>query len=372
MCSSTGTTLSTFYAIAILSKYSSFHVDPDKEPYLHERMQGSLLARHGEDLRRLRALVAIAFRHRVVESLNDVIRQIANDLIDRMPDEGEVDLVEMYSKPFPAKVLGPMLGIGYEEVDGLDEWVTASSRWIDPLEAKNRFAHIVKAWKKLEHFLVNLLEERRSNLGEDIFSELIAAEIEGDKLSRTELVGIAGQLARAGVETTRYQLALIIHQLLLHPDEIMKLRRDLTLSPHAVEEGMRFAPLGIIIPQEAVTEHVYRDLCFTPGQVAMVLLPATNRDPSLFEHPHKFDITREPRRNLTLGFGAHYCSGAQLARMEMSIALECLMRRTESIELTEKPELGLLSEGCFPLSLKIAITKSDGRTTSKNLTTTLS
>ena len=121
---------------------------------------------------------------------------------------------------------------------------------------------------------------------------------------------------------------------------------------------MRFAPLGIIIPQEAVTEHVYRDLTFTPGQVVMVLLPATNRDPSLFERPHEFDITREPRRNLTLGFGAHYCSGAQLARMEMSIALESLLRRTSSIELKEEPQLGLLSEGSFPLSLKVAIRKS--------------
>ena len=113
-------------------KYSYFHVDAEKEPYLHERTQGALLAKHGDDLRRLRTLVAIAFRHRVVESLKDVIREIADYLIDQMPDDGEVDLVQMYSRPFPAKVLGPMLGIGYDDVDGLDEWVTDSARWIDP------------------------------------------------------------------------------------------------------------------------------------------------------------------------------------------------------------------------------------------------
>lgn len=338
-------------------KFSYFHISPEDSPYLAEKVQGMLLAKHGEDHRRLRVLTMQALSDHVVDRLRDDIRDIVNELIDHFPDRGEIDLIADFTDPLPARVLGPILGVPYDSVDGIDEWISVSARNIDAVHAGNELPEIEEAWRKLDDYLARLLEERRQNPGNDIFSELIKAEEEGDRLNRDELTGIASELARAGVETTRSQFAIIVHQLLKYPEQWAKLQREPGLAAYACEEGMRFAPLTHVIPQEATKDLECCGVELTEGKIAMVHVKAANYDPAQIDRPDEFDVTREPRKHYTFGSGAHICPGMRVARMEMVTGLEMLAHRISHWELIEEPEVGLPSQGYRPKSLRVRIEK---------------
>ena len=202
-----------------------------------------------------------------------------------------------------------------------------------------------------------MLRERRNNLGNDVFSELIAAEIDGDRLTEVELVSLAGELASAGVDTTRAQLPLTLYELLNHPDQLALLQNDPSLAAAAVEEGMRYAPLPFALPHAALRDHEYRGITFKEGDIALIFVPATNRDPATMENPHVFDITRKRARHFSFGYGPHFCTGAQLARMEMTIALEMLVKRIRSFRLVIEPHRDPVTKGHTPTELLIEIEK---------------
>ena len=339
-------------------RFSYYHINAEDSPYLASRVQHMLLAKHGDDHKRLRMLTMRALNDHVVDKLRDDIETIVNDLFDELPETGTVDLLRDFVNPLPARVLGPILGVPYGSVDDLDEWITVSAKSIDAVNAKNDLPAIEDAWRKLEDFLADLLDERRNKLGDDIFSELIKAEENGDSLSRDELTGITSELARAGVETTRAQFGIILYQLLTHPDAWQQLQLDPSLAAYACEEGLRFAPLPHVIPQEATRDLECCGLKLKSGDIAMVHVLAANRDPAAYENPEQFDITRKPTRHFTFGSGAHICPGTRIARMEITIALEALASRLSSCELVETPELSAVSKGSKPSSLRVLIQKS--------------
>jgi cytochrome P450 len=328
-------------------------LDPARNAYLARQVPEVLLAKHGADHRRMRALVSRAMRERVVESLRTEIDAIVDRLIDELPEDGEVDLVHAFTRLLPRRILGPMLGVPYEDVDGIDAWIQISARAIDPTVPQEDLPAIAEAWKSLADYLDGLIEERRGAMGTDIYSELIAAEIGGDRLNRAELAGLASELCRAGVETTRIQMALILELLLTHPGEWAKLKADPELAPRTLEEGMRYAPLPQSLPREARTAWEHGDARFEPGDNLILLVRALNRDPQVFDRPDVFDIAREPKRHMSFGFGMHHCVGVHLARMEMQIALDKLARRIDAWELIEEPEHLSVTRASAPTSLRV-------------------
>jgi len=293
-------------------------LDHDRSPYLANAIESELLFKHGEDHRRLQALVMRALRDQIVEGLKENIQEIANGLVDKMPAKGTVDLTADFCTPYPALILGPMLGVPYGDVDGLDEWI---------------------------------------GMGNDVFSELIVAEIDGDRLTEDELVYLASEIASAGVDTTRDQLPQTIHALLRHPDQLALLQNDPSLAAGTVDEGMRFAPLPWALPHAALHDYEYKGIHFQKGDLVFVLVPAVNRDPAVMENPHTFDITRQRVRHFSFGYGAHFCTGAQLARIEMKIALETLTQRIKSFRLVQEPPLKPVTKGETPLELLVEIEK---------------
>jgi cytochrome P450 len=124
-------------------------LDPAENAYLASRVPEVLLAKHGADHRRMRALVSKAMRERVVESLRADVRAIVDRLVDELPESGEVDLVHAFTRLLPRRILGPMLGVPYEAVDGIDEWIRISARAIDPVARKDELPAIAEAWKAL-------------------------------------------------------------------------------------------------------------------------------------------------------------------------------------------------------------------------------
>ena len=338
-------------------RFSFFQITPESSAYLAESVEHELLNKHGDDHHRLQRLVLRALRDQIVEGFQDEVRQIVSDLIDAMPDDGVVDFCTHFAERLPARVLGPMLDIPYEDIPEFNRWIQIGGRKVDALRSGDGINEVEDANRNMHDYLRALLRERRTNLGSDVFSELIAAEIDGDRLSEIELVCLAGELASAGVDTTRSQLPLILDTLLSHPSEFLRLQNDPSLAANAVEEGMRFAPLPWALPHAAVRDHEYKGIHFREGDLAMVLVPAANRDPGVVSEPHQFDLQRKRVRHFSFGYGAHYCTGAQLARMEMVIAIEELVKRMATIELIEAPKRDPFTKGSAPTQLKIRVKK---------------
>ena len=252
-----------------------------------------------------------------------------------MPDEGEVEFCSAFADPLPARVLGPMFGIPYERVDGLSDWIQVGGRKIDALQSGVGIEEVEEANRNIHTYLRGLLADRRGNLGLDLLSELIQAEIDGHRISDDELVYLVGQLALAGVDTTRAQLPLILHALLVNPSEMEKLRADTGLALRTVDEGMRWAPLPWALPHAATRDITYKGIEFAKGDLAFAFVPAANRDPNVVVEPDRYNITRDRVKLFAIGSGMHSCLGAQLARMEMAAALTALVARLEHIELVD-------------------------------------
>ncbi len=338
-------------------RFDFFQIDKEQSPYLAASIEHELLNMHGAPHARLQKIVLKALRDQIIDTLRGRIREIVNDLIDALPNDGDIEFTAAFSDPFPARVLGPMFGIPYDQVEGFDEWIRIGGRKVDALQSGDGIEAVEQANRNMHTYLRAMLAERRDALGSDIFSELIAAEIDGDRLSETELVSLAGELASAGVDTTRAQLPLIVYALLKHPEQMAALRADPSLSIRAVDEAMRISPLPWALPHRATHDSTWKDISFKEGDLAMVLIPAVNRDPSVYERPNDFDITRPRQRNYSFGYGMHSCPGSQLARMEMSLALEGLLGRLDEIQLIEEPKRDPVQKGEAPIEMRLRIRK---------------
>ena len=313
-------------------RFAFTDIDDQKSPYLANAIRHELLNMHGDQHFRLSRLVKHALRDRIIEGMAAVIDRIVDDLIADIAGR-EVEFCTAFADPLPARVLGPMFGVPYEETDGLNDWIKAGGRKLDALQSGVGIAEVEEANRRIHDFLRQLLSARRDAPGDDLFSELMRAEIDGDRMSEDELVYLASELASAGVDTTRTQLPLILLALLEHPSEWAKLVADPKLALRAVDEGMRYAPLPWAIPHAATGDFSWRGIAFKEGDIAYALVPAANRDPAVMTDPHRFDITRDRARHFAFGYGMHACPGSQLARMEMSAALRKLAEHAKGLRL---------------------------------------
>ncbi|MEM6466268.1 MAG: cytochrome P450 [Pseudomonadota bacterium] len=324
-------------------------IDKDRSPYLAKAIEHELLNQHGAAHLRLSQLVKMSLRDRVFEGMRDHITKIVADLLNALSNKTEIEFCSEFADPLPANVLGPMFDIPYDDIEGLNEWIRIGGRKIDALESGVDIDVVEDANRKMHTYLRDVIIERRAKPGDDLLSELIVAEIDGDRMTEDELVYLCAELASAGVDTTRAQLPLILNMLIAHPTEMAKLRHDPKLSLRAVDEGMWFTPLTWVIPHAAVRKHELSGASFEEGDIVLVMVPAVNRDPIVVEDPNTFNITRARARNFTFGGGAHSCPGAQIARMEMSIALEALARTYSTIEYAKPLEW---QENCVDRTLK--------------------
>ena len=333
------------------------HIPERISPYLAERTKQPLLTRHGPDHAALRAMLTRVLRARVIDGLRPRIAAIFADLLAPLLVRGEGDLVAELFHPFPAQVMGPILGVPMQDIDEVSGWVSRSARWTNLLNPPEVLAGIEAAWRSLEAYLLDLMRTRRACLGDDVYSELIR-EMEGhDEL---EVVGIAMEMTRAGMDTTRRQLARTMEALLRHPDEWRRVVDDPALVAHAVEEGMRFAPITHAISRQMLADGELGGQAAKQGQVFTAMAMGINRDPAVFEAPDRFDASRSPCPHLTFGFGSHACVGAPLARMEMTEAFGHLARHVARFELLEDdlPRTHV-SEGWVPTRLPVRLYRRD-------------
>lgn len=342
-------------------RFDFFQIDRAASQYLADSIENELLNMHGKPHERLKRIVMSALKDKIVDGLKDRIRSIARSLIAKMPDEGAVDLCTEFADPFPAEVLGPMFDIPYSDISGLNDWIRIGGRKVDALQSGDGIEAVEQANRNMHAYLKGLLEERRKKPGDDIFSALMEAEIDGERLTDRELLALAGELASAGVDTTRSQLPLILADLLSHRAQLNTLENDPSLASQAVEEGMRYSPLPWALPHRALRDLKWKGLHIKQGDLAMVLVPAANRDPKEVDAPNTFDITRPRQRNFSFGYGMHACPGAHLARMEMEIALKEITSQLELISFAEEPVRDPHTKGSAPRHLKVQIRKRQTR-----------
>ncbi|TWV53858.1 cytochrome P450 [Streptomyces misionensis] len=279
---------------------------------------------------RYRRLLSKHFTIRRVRELRPRIQEMTDRLLDAMADQGgPADLVKAFAKPLPTLVTSELLGL--PEADRAE-----FGRHVDVLFSLSTSGEEMRrSMATLGGMLHALIAAARKNPGTDILGRLT---VETD-LSDEELLGITIVLLIAGLETTTNMLALGTYALLRHPGQLAALRADWSLMDDAVEELLRYLSVVQIGPIRVAAEDFdFEGRSVRKGQVVTVSLPAANRDPLGFEDPDTFDIRRGTTRHVAFGNGPHQCMGHHLARLELAIGYESLLRRFPRLELAAAAE----------------------------------
>jgi unspecific monooxygenase len=286
---------------------------------------------------RLRGLILRAFTSRRIAALVPEIETLCDQLIDRFPT-GPFDLLDAYCTQIPVIIIARLLGVPESRAPDLLAWSHAMVAMYQASRTRATEDAAATAAGDFATFLRGYVEQRRTTPSDDLISQLIAAEQDGDRLSTDELIGTCILLLNAGHEATVHALANGVKTLLetgtvrthLVPDSI-----DTT-----VEEILRFDP-----PLHMFTRYAYEPvtLCghhFARGDQVALLLAAANRDPDVWPGPDRFDPSRPIQTNASFGGGLHFCVGAPLARLEMRIALPALFARCPNLTLAAEPTYG--------------------------------
>ena len=299
--------------------------------YGGERRQ-SILTMEGTGHARLRRLVAPAFTPSAANRLRPTMRAVVSELVERVVERGESELVADVCEPYPIPIICELLGAPPEDWKLFSAWATDIFRIFNNNLAED-LPLIELAGEELTEYVSAMITERRADPRDDLLSDLIAVEEAGDRLSTDEMAMLAQAVLMAGTDTTRNQLACSVALFTEHPDQWALLAERPELATRAVEESMRY--LGAVrgTARFASEDIVYRDVLFPQGTLVATSLAGANRDPEAFDDPNVFDITRERGTvQMTFGAGIHFCMGAALARAELQEALPLLARRMPGLE----------------------------------------
>ena len=298
---------------------------PDEPRAMVLQRSGSLLSMDPPEHSRLRRLVSKAFTVRRVELLRPQVQQIADGLADAMLAKGPPgDVAEDFGVLLPITVICELLGVPVAD--------RASFRmWSDAFLSTTRYtpAEVAKHVDRLREYMAGMIAQRRATPQDDLLGALVTARDAEDRLSEEEMLTMAEGLLVAGHETTATQIPNFVFVLLTHPAELAMLRADLDLVPRAVEELMRFVPLGngALFARYALEDVELGGGIVRAGEPVVVHLPSANHDESVFTSPDELDFRREEASHVGFGHGAHHCLGAPLARLELQVALRTLLTR---------------------------------------------
>ena len=298
----------------------------------------SILTMEGAAHARLRRLVAPAFTPASANRLRPTMRSVVGELVDAVAGRGACELVADVCDPYPIPIICELLGAPPADWKLFSAWATDIFRIFNNNLAED-LPLIARAGEELTEYVSAMIAQRRADPRDDLLSDLIAIEEEGDRLSTDEMAMLAQAVLMAGTDTTRNQLACSVALFTEHPEQWSLLAERPELAGRAVEESMRY--LGAVrgTARFASEDIVYRDVLFPQGTLVATSLAGANRDPDAFEDPGVFDITRErSTAQMTFGSGIHFCMGAALARAELQEALPLLARRMPGLTLTGEIE----------------------------------
>lgn len=293
--------------------------------------------------RKFRELVASRFTPMEIQWVKAYAVETVNRMLDKaMARNGEtIDVLTDIVAPVPTATVQKILGVSNEFAPKITKWSEQLFGSFEPEinGGMDPGAFVVKMIQEMSDEFRELFRDREENPGDDLITALIAAKVDGGPLTHEERVGFCFLLVTAGHETTQSAATTGLYTLLQHPEQLAKLRYDLSLMPKAVDEILRFTPPVIHFCRTPNRDVEVSGKTIRKGETMVLFFPAACRDPAKFENPHTFDIERYPNRHLAFGWGAHVCLGMHLGRMQIGVILEQILRRASDIKLMGKPEL---------------------------------
>jgi cytochrome P450 family 142 subfamily A polypeptide 1 len=282
-----------------------------------------------------RKLVNSGFTRKRVTEKEPSIGRLCDALIDAVCERGECDFVRDIAAPLPMALIGDMLGVLPEDRGMLLKWsddlVTGLSSHIDPagMEAQA----VMNAFAAYTEFTMGIIAKRRAEPTDDLFSILVNAEVEGQRMSDDEIVMETLLILIGGDETTRHTLSGGTEQLVRHRDQWDALVVDRSLLPGAIEEMLRWTSPVKNMCRLLTADTEFHGTELRQGEKIMLLFESANFDESMFENADEFDIRRDPNNHVAFGFGTHFCLGNQLARLELRLMTDRVLERLPDLRL---------------------------------------
>jgi cytochrome P450 len=275
-----------------------------------------------------RNLVAHAFREKALARWEeDLIAPICNELIDRFARRGRAELVRELTFEFPVRVIARLLGLPEEDFPQFQRW---SMELIGLAGAIERG---LAASESLKNYFAGIVADRRRSPRDDVISDLVTADIDGEKLTDEAIYAFLLLLLPAGAETTFRSSGNLLFLLLSHPEQFAAVLGDRGLVDQAMEEALRLEPPLLLINRTATSDVEIGGVTVPAGSDVATCLGSANHDETRWENPDAFDIFRAPQQHLAFAFGPHMCLGMHLARLETRVVVNAVMDRLPGLRL---------------------------------------
>lgn len=275
-----------------------------------------------------RALVAPAFRSKLLARWEDeLVGRVVHEVIDAFAADGRADLVRQLTFAFPVRVIARILGLPDDDRAQFQRWS------LELISAPVDWERGIAASEALRAYFAEVVAARRREPEDDLISELVEVDIDGERLTDEEIYAFLRLLLPAGVETTYRSIGNLLFALLTHTEQLADVRRDPDLRVAAIEEGLRWESPLLLVARRAIRDVRVGGVDIPAGTGLNVVVGAANRDERRFADADRFDVHRPPVPHVSFGFGPHVCLGMHLARLESRVALDAVLARLPDLRL---------------------------------------
>ena len=277
---------------------------------------------------KLRAIMNKAFTSRAIKLMENEVRNMSNDLLDKLDISKPVDIAHEFTIPLPISVISQLMGIPFERKDDFKRWSDALTGTGSETEIEKRMPEIIN----MRNYFLSLIPLRKESPGDDLISKVVNAEVDGETLDDNTIAGFNMLLLIAGNETTTNLLSNMLNHISYNPNIWKELRKNKGLVDAAIEETLRFDSPVHWVSRRATENTELSGQTIKKGENIFAIMGSANRDPSHYENPEEFRLDRKQNKDHhTFGHGIHFCMGAPLARLEGRYALEGLLDRFEEV-----------------------------------------
>ncbi len=356
----------------VITVYTKFSADRTPTPQFFEAigapevapvanvMVKQMLFKDAPAHTRLRKLAGAGFIPARIRKLRDQIQQTTEQLIDKVYERGDgiIDILDDIAEPLPAIVTTGLLGLPVEDYAQLKDWSIRFAEMLGNFQHNpDRLGGVLTAVEGMQAYFKNAIKEQRQNPRDGLLYALMSAEVDGDRLTDDEVVANCIVTMVGGLETTTNLIGNGMLSLMRFPDQQARLRNEPGIMTAAVEELLRYESPSQHTGRLAPDDVVLGGKQIKKRQAVMAIMAAGNRDPERFPDPDRLDFNRPDNRHLAFGWGAHFCFGAPLARLEGEIVFETILRRFPKLELTDanlewRENSGLRGLKSLPLAYK--------------------
>jgi cytochrome P450 PksS len=313
----------------------SMYLFDDAPEVVRQMWSAKMVNSDDPDHKRLRQIINRSLTPAAVARWRPRITEVVEELLDGVSARGKMDLVREFAYPLPERMICAMLGVPFSDHAKFEDWsVKILNRVIAGAGDEGVLRASTEAMLEFAAYLRDLVGTRKDDLRDDLLSQLITAEEQGDRLNDIELIAVLIELIAGGHDTTANLITQGVLLLMECREEWEELKADVSLVPRCVEEIFRLrSPIQLGLARVATEDVELGGVTIAAGESVLTSLAAGNRDPAVFADPDRFDIRREGNQHLSLGYGTHYCIGANLARAEAQEAFRGLAERLPGLRL---------------------------------------